>query len=239
MAKEITIREVLTRTKECFILMKGTTEEEDRRAYRNEIVEMNIRLVPHILKKYQPYTEDMYQTACLGLIRAVDEYNTDRRVPFASFACLCIESELGNTWKKGQRTFESRLGSALEHLDADRTMENGDVTDKYDAIADPSAEDAFNRLFEAVGLDELFHEVINPIIEVYGTRSQGMDMLQWRQLEILYIFEMAHVDSSHRRLTFTAMAKQLGTTTQNIRTRHSKVVDKVKDALILRGIEYK
>jgi hypothetical protein len=83
---------------------------------------------------------------------------------------------------------------------------------------------------------ELFEEIINPVVEMYGTRSQGMDMMHWRKLEILYIFEMAHVDSSHRRLTFTAMAKELGTTTQNIRTRHSKVIDKVREALLQRGI---
>lgn len=235
---EKSIQEILVRTKECFLLMSVAQSEAERREYRNEVVEMNIKLVPHILKKYQPYTEDMYQTACIGLIKAVDEYNVHRRVPFASFACLCIESELGNTWKKEQRTFESRLGKELEYFDAETTMGNGDTADKYDAIADPNAEAAFNRLFEAIGLDELFNEVINPVVEMYGTRSQGMDMMQWRKLEILYIFEMAHVDSSHRRLTFTAIAKELGTTTQNIRTRHSKVIEKVREALLQRGIRY-
>ena len=86
-------------TNRLFNLKKELSDKYDIQMVRNKIVELNLRLVPHVLKKYTPYTDDQLQVGYIGLIVAADTYNVDRNVPFASYACFCIERHLQMEYK--------------------------------------------------------------------------------------------------------------------------------------------
>lgn len=232
----MTVKELLGRTKELFEFMAVSKTEEERQMYRNEVIELNIRLVPHILKKYSPYTDDTYQNGCIGLLKAAEEYDASKKVPFVNFACLCIEREIQVGWKTQNRKFENRMGGFLSSLDDRNGLANGDEVDKYEMIADPAAQIDFDTIFEEQGLDDLFYDIIIPAIEDYGTRSKTLDIEKWKELEIKYILEMSQEGSQRRRMTFTYMANELGTVTQNIRTRHKKVIESIKTRCIAKGI---
>lgn len=64
---------------------------------RNTLVEYNLRLVAHIVKKYQSpsrSTEDMISIGTIGLIKAIDTFDNKKGSRLATYAARCIENEL-------------------------------------------------------------------------------------------------------------------------------------------------
>ena len=64
---------------------------------RNILVEYNLRLVAHIVKKYQTgnrSTEDMISIGTIGLIKAINTYDTSKGSKLVTYASRCIENEL-------------------------------------------------------------------------------------------------------------------------------------------------
>ena len=62
---------------------------------RNTLVEHNLRLVAHIVKKY--YTpgsdqDDMISIGTIGLIKAVSTFNSNKGIRLATYAARCIEN---------------------------------------------------------------------------------------------------------------------------------------------------
>ena len=70
---------------------------------RNVLVEHNLRLVAHIIKKY--YTQerdadDLISIGTIGLIKGVSTYQPDRGVRLATYASRCIENAILSQRKK-------------------------------------------------------------------------------------------------------------------------------------------
>lgn len=64
---------------------------------RNKLIEHNLRLVAHIMKKY--YTQnadqdDLISIGTIGLIKGVSTYRPDKGVRLATYASRCIENEI-------------------------------------------------------------------------------------------------------------------------------------------------
>ena len=68
-------------------------------AARNVLIEKNMRLVAHIVKKYTSterdyINEDLISVGTIGLIKAVDSFDIERNVRFATYAAKCIDNEI-------------------------------------------------------------------------------------------------------------------------------------------------
>mgnify|MGYP000333988945 CR=1 FL=1 len=64
---------------------------------RNLLVEHNLRLVAHVAKKYyaQPGDqEDLVSIGTIGLMKAVDTFDSTRRARFSTYASRCIENAI-------------------------------------------------------------------------------------------------------------------------------------------------
>lgn len=64
---------------------------------RNTLIEHNLRLVAHIVKKFEntrEEKEDLLSIGAFGLIKAVDTYNFDAPTKLATYASRCIENEI-------------------------------------------------------------------------------------------------------------------------------------------------
>lgn len=75
---------------ECFKKMR----EGDRNA-KNKLIEHNLRLVAHIIKKYYNVTtdqEDLISIGTIGLIKAVSTFDYSKKTRFATYASRCIEN---------------------------------------------------------------------------------------------------------------------------------------------------
>jgi RNA polymerase sporulation-specific sigma factor len=84
----------LTASEEREYLQKYT--EGDLEA-KHILIERNLRLVAHIVKKYQSAqedTEDMLSIGTIGLIKAVVTFDPDKGVRLGTYAARCIENEI-------------------------------------------------------------------------------------------------------------------------------------------------
>lgn len=77
---------------ECFARMA----EGDQSA-KGRLIEHNLRLVAHIIKKYYSAAndiEDLISIGTIGLIKAVSSYDNSKGTRFATYASRCIENEV-------------------------------------------------------------------------------------------------------------------------------------------------
>ena len=86
---------------------KPLTEEEERRYLekaqagdleaRNILIERNLRLVAHIMKKYYAQTadqEDLISIGTIGLIKGISTFNPEKGARLATYAARCVENEI-------------------------------------------------------------------------------------------------------------------------------------------------
>ena len=80
-------------------------KEGDREA-RNVLISRNMRLVAHVIKKYQNSgyeTEDLLSVGTIGLIKAVDSYNMEKGSRLATYAARCVENEVLMLFRAGKK----------------------------------------------------------------------------------------------------------------------------------------
>ena len=85
---------------------------------REKIIRHNLRLVAHVAKKYyaQPGDqEDLISIGTIGLMKAVDTFDTTRKARFATYASRCIENAILTRANAGRRigTIATALGVIL------------------------------------------------------------------------------------------------------------------------------
>lgn len=85
----------LSQAKERELLLKMKNDGDTKA--RNTLIEHNLRLVSHIIKKYYSnYSEqeDLISIGTIGLIKAIDSFDCDKGVRLATYAARCVENEI-------------------------------------------------------------------------------------------------------------------------------------------------
>ncbi len=93
---------------ECFRKMR----EGDRDA-RNTLIEHNLRLVAHIIKKYYNVAsdqEDLISIGTIGLIKAASTFDNTKKTRFATYASRCIENAIVSHWNIAARNMFPPMG---------------------------------------------------------------------------------------------------------------------------------
>ena len=67
----------------------------DKRA-RNKLIEHNLRLVAHIVKKFDAAgdTDDLISIGTMGLIKGIDSYKNNKKTKITTYAARCIQNEI-------------------------------------------------------------------------------------------------------------------------------------------------
>ncbi len=94
---------------------------EGDQSARNVLVEHNLRLVAHIIKKYygkQNEQDDLVSIGTIGLIKAIDTFNPDKNIRLSSYASRCIENEILMHFRAGKKTAQDI--SLNETIDTDK-----------------------------------------------------------------------------------------------------------------------
>lgn len=89
-----TFKQPLSKEKELYYLKRS--KEGDMEA-RNILVEYNLRLVAHIIKKYNNFDrdiDDLISIGTIGLIKAINTYDLEKGNRLVTYASRCIENEL-------------------------------------------------------------------------------------------------------------------------------------------------
>ena len=64
---------------------------------RNKLIEHNLRLVAHIVKKFESKykdTDDLISIGTIGLIKGIDSYDISKNIKITTYAARCIENEI-------------------------------------------------------------------------------------------------------------------------------------------------
>ena len=83
-------------------------EQGDEEA-KNELIEHNLRLVAHIIKKYYASyrdQEDLISIGTIGLIKAASTFNSSKGTKFATYASRCIENEILMYFRQKKKTMQ-------------------------------------------------------------------------------------------------------------------------------------
>ncbi len=84
----------LTAAEEREYLEKAARGDEEA---RSKLIEHNLRLVAHIVKKYYTKTrdqDDLISIGTIGLIKGISTYRPDKGVRLATYASRCIENAI-------------------------------------------------------------------------------------------------------------------------------------------------
>ena len=90
--------------------------DKDARAL---LIERNLRLVSHIVKKYYSKTndtDDLISIGTIGLIKAIDSFKPDKGIKLATYASRCIENEILMHFRNIRKNASDvYLGDSLEN----------------------------------------------------------------------------------------------------------------------------
>ena len=123
----------LSAEREAELLEKSRNGDNDA---RNELIEHNLRLVAHIVKKYYNTgadQDDMISIGTIGLIKAVSTFNADKGIHLATYASRCIENEILMFFRNQKKTAQDVFIS--DPIDTDK---DGNTLTLIDVIADKS-----------------------------------------------------------------------------------------------------
>ncbi|MBR6736215.1 MAG: RNA polymerase sporulation sigma factor SigK [Oscillospiraceae bacterium] len=120
------------RERECLKRMS----EGDQSA-RDELIEHNLRLVVHIIKKYNPNArdqDDLISIGTIGLIKAVSTFNCEKGARFATYASRCIENEILMNFRSKKKTAQDVY--LFDPIDTDK---DGNALTLLDIMADETS----------------------------------------------------------------------------------------------------
>lgn len=210
----------------CFLLGVGTAQsfppplsskeeselfrlkEEKNAEARNKLIEHNLRLVAHIVRKY--YTsyqnpDELISIGSLGLVKAIDSYKPDAGTKFATYAAKCIQNEILMFFRSQKKC--SCEVSINETIDIDR---DGNPLTYSDIISvdDTIAED----------LDLKIHseKAINLIKNILSPRERQIIILRYGLC-------------SEKAYTQKTVARMLGISRSYVSRIEKKALEKLKE----------
>lgn len=126
----------LSRTEEQEYLVRWARGDVEA---RNLLVEHNLRLVAHIMKKYYTQTDDvddLISIGTIGLIKGVNTYKPDKGVRLATYASRCIENEILMHFRSRKKSAgDVSLSEALD-VEGDGGLSMMDVVAQEDDMAE-------------------------------------------------------------------------------------------------------
>jgi len=129
-------------------------------AARDKLIEHNLRLVAHVVKKYYASREDqddLVSIGTIGLIKAVSTFKPDKNIRLATYACRCIENEILMYFRTLRK--QSQEVSLSEPIDNDS---DGNAISLLDVI---SCEDTMLEQVELSDRQQLLYRYLTEALE--------------------------------------------------------------------------
>ncbi len=184
------------------------------KAAREQFIVGNMRLVLSLVKRFwskNANADDVFQAGCIGLIKAIDNFDLSVGVKFSTYAVPMIIGEIKRYLRDGNSLRVSRsirdtayrvlkVREHLEEQDKEATIENiaeemhvavSEVVYALDAISDPVSlyDPVYNKSGDALLLmDQIYDEKNNDEVWTeHVALSEAMGRLQEREKKILFL----------------------------------------------------
>lgn len=138
---------------------------------RNILIERNLRLVAHIMKKYYTQTsdqEDLISIGTIGLIKGISTFDASKGARLATYAARCVENEILMHFR-GQKknAADVSLSEIIE------TGKDGSALSLMDVVC--SDEDLFEKLSD----QEIYRKLYQKIEQCLDKREQKVIRLRY------------------------------------------------------------
>lgn len=178
---------------------------------RNILIERNLRLVAHIMKKYYTQVsdqEDLISIGTIGLIKAIGTYDPDKKIKLATYASRCIENEVLMHLRKiaNQRTEVSLDEPINMDCDGNELLLSDVLGTEEDLVLRPLEDD--------VDLSVLRY---------------ALQQLPQREKEIVY---MRYGLEGRKELTQKEVAEKMGISQSYISRLEKKIMQRLKKEFI-------
>ena len=133
-------------------------EQGDEEA-KNELIEHNLRLVAHIIKKYYSSyrdQEDLISIGTIGLIKAAGSFNNGKGTKFATYASRCIENEILMHFRQKRKSMQDV--SISDPIDIDK---DGNSITLMDIVQDD--ENILEQIDLSIQSKKLYHFIENQL----------------------------------------------------------------------------
>ncbi len=124
---------------------------------RNKLIEHNLRLVAHIVKRYEDKnisTDDLISIGTIGLIKGIDSYKSDKKIKITTYIAKCAENEILMFFRSNKK-FSSDV-SLNDSIGIDK---DGNEISLIDII--PSSDEELDMtIFKNMNI-ELLHQYMN------------------------------------------------------------------------------
>lgn len=151
---------------------------EESLGARNKLIEHNLRLVAHIVKKYYSQTadtDDLISIGTIGLIKGVCSYRPDKNVRLATYCSRCIENEILMHFRSMKKSAgDLSLSDAIDSDSEGNSLSLMDVlAQDDDMLENLSATETKMRLMEYIDsiLDEREKRIITLRYGLYGQKA--------------------------------------------------------------------
>ena len=179
-------------------------------AARNQLIEHNLRLVAHIIKKYYAAAgdqDDLISIGVIGLIKAIRTFDPSKNTRLATYAARCVENEIFMHFRTLRRV--SCEVSLSEPIDTDC---EGNTLELMDILS--SEEDMFENLLKSDKIALL--------------RAYLQSELDAREREIMIL---RYGLNERRPLTQRETAERLGISRSYVSRIEKKALAKLQEAL--------
>ncbi|MBQ2941437.1 MAG: RNA polymerase sporulation sigma factor SigK [Clostridia bacterium] len=200
--------------KEELILLERYEKYGDVEA-KNKLIEHNLRLVAHIVKKYagnQDEADDFLSIGTIGLIKGINTFTTDKKTRLSTYVAKCIHNEILMVLR-AKKHLPSEV-SLSESIGSDK--EGNEVT-LMDII--PSEDEEI----------EVSYEKKLKIKKLYESIKDCLDDREKKIVELRY----GLIDG--KAMPQRKIAKRLNISRSYVSRIEKKAVEKLKDALINLG----
>jgi len=194
-------------TTENYQLLKLLQADPEDDEVRGKLIEGNIRLVIHIANKFFNIgtVDELTSIGTIGLIKAANSFNLDKKVKFATYASTCITNEI---LMYARKTNKDRVVTSLDTV-LSSDMDGGELT-LMDVISDETIEDFSTSFVEHDNMEDV---------------KEAIAQLPEQQQEVLKLYYSGE-------LTQTEVGKELGFSQSymsRLRNRALKSVRKIID----------
>ena len=128
---------------------------------RNVLIERNLRLVAHIIKKYYTQSadqEDLISIGTIGLIKGISTFDASKGARLATYAARCIENEI-LMYFRSQKKLQGEI-SLSDSIDTDK---DGNALELMDVVGvDDTMLDDLHDRDNAIRVQQLIREFLTP-----------------------------------------------------------------------------
>lgn len=147
--------------------------EKDNKEARNKLIEHNLRLVAHIVKKFDhnnDLTDDLISIGTIGLIKGIDSYSTSKGTRITTYCARCIENEILMYFRSNKKT--NRNVSLNESIGYDK---DGNEITYLDILKTPKPEYIKNlHMKDNINLLKNYMNILSEREKLILTRRYGL-----------------------------------------------------------------